>query len=71
MEKILFVKYFIAKEKVKDNELLFDGLNISSNVNSMIKKMIIGSSANSPNSNKTLIALFFLTYLQINSTTIE
>jgi len=33
--------------------------NISSNVNSMIKKKIIDSSANSPNSNKTLIALFF------------
>jgi len=37
VKKILFVKDFITKEKVKDNELLVDGLNISSNVNSMIK----------------------------------
>jgi hypothetical protein len=38
VEKILFVEDSIAaKEKVKDNELLVDGLNISSNVNSMIK----------------------------------
>jgi hypothetical protein len=37
VEKILFVKDSIVKEKVKDNELLVDGLNISSNVNSMIK----------------------------------
>ena len=56
VEKILFVKDSITKEKVKDNELLVDGLNISSNVNSML---IIGSSAKSLNSNKTLIALFF------------
>ena len=37
VEKILFVENSIAKEKVKDNELLVDGLNRSSNVNSMIK----------------------------------
>jgi hypothetical protein len=38
VEKILFVKDSIVKEKVKDNELLVDGLNISSNTFSMIKK---------------------------------
>jgi hypothetical protein len=41
IEWFLWRKFYlsdsIAKEKVKDNELLVDGLNISSNVNSMIK----------------------------------
>ena len=41
VEKILFVKDSITKEKVKDNELLVDGLNISSNVNSMINKRLL------------------------------
>ena len=58
VEKILFVEDSITKEKVNDNELLVDGLNISSNAIIWLNK-IIDSSANSLNSNKILIALFF------------
>ena len=41
VEKILFVKDSITKEKVKDNELLIDGLNIGSNVNSMLLVLVL------------------------------